>query len=82
YRWSLSLRETGTVLAVIDAPVSFAPFVVVGGKVIYLAQPAMWRENGVTIRQPLRLRALDLATGAEAWQAVVRDSAYRGPVPP
>ncbi len=82
YRWSISDRGTGAVLAVLDAPVSLAPFVVVGGKVIYLAQPSLRRENGVTIRQPLRLRALDLANGAESWQAVVRDSAYRGPIPP
>jgi len=82
YRWSISDRATGAVLAVLDAPVSFAPFVVAGPKVIYLAQPSMRRENGVTIRQELRLRALDLSTGAESWQAVVRDSAYRGPVPP
>ncbi|MEP7009564.1 MAG: hypothetical protein ABJC13_04505 [Acidobacteriota bacterium] len=82
YRWSISVRQTGSVLAVLDVPVSFAPFVVVGGKVIYLAQPSLRRENGVTIGQPLRLRALDLQTGAESWQAVVRDSAYRGPIPP
>jgi hypothetical protein len=82
YRWSISDRATGAVVAVLDAPVSFAPFVVAGPKVIYLAQPSLWRENGVTIRQELRLRALDLATGAVGWQAVVRDSAYRGPIPP
>ncbi len=82
YRWSISDRATGTVLAVLDAPVSLAPFVVSGQNVIYLAQPSLRRENGVTIRQELRLRALDLATGAESWQAVVRDSAYRGPIPP
>lgn len=82
YRWSISDRATGNVLAVLDAPVSLAPFVVSGPKVIYLAQPSLRRDNGVTIRQELRLRALDLATGAESWQAVVRDSAYRGPIPP
>lgn len=82
YRWSISDRAAGTVIAVLDMPVSLAPFVVADGKVIYLAQPSMRREDGVTLRQPLRLRALDLATGGEVWQAVVRDSVYRGPIPP
>jgi hypothetical protein len=82
YRWSISVRGTGSVIAVLDAPVSFAPFVVVGRNVIYLAQPSMRRESDMTIRRPLRLRALDLATGADVWQAVVRDSAYSGPIPP
>lgn len=82
YRWSISDRGTGAVEAVLDAPVSLAPFVVAGGQVIYLAQPALWRDDGVMIHKPLRLRALDLATGAERWQAAVRSSAYGGPIPP
>lgn len=82
HRWSISDRATGAVVAVLDAPVSLAPFVVADGKVIYLAQPSMWRDNGVMIHKPLRLRALELATGAESWQAVVRSSAYGGPIPP
>ncbi len=82
YRWSISDRATEKVIAVLDAPVSLAPFVVVGNQVIYLAQPEVRRENGLTLHKPLRLRSLDLSTGAEVWQAVVRDSAYRGPVPP
>ncbi len=82
YRWSISDRSQGAVVAVLDAPVSLAPFVVAGGKVIYLAQPAMWRDNGVMIQKPLRLRALELATGEESWQAAVRNSAYGGPIPP
>ncbi len=82
YRWSIADRTTGAVVAVLDAPVSLAPFVLAGPRVVYLAQPSVRREEGATIRQPLRLRALDLATGGEAWQVAVRDSAYRGPVPP
>ncbi|HEV7669470.1 MAG TPA: hypothetical protein VGS22_13175 [Thermoanaerobaculia bacterium] len=82
YRWSISVRETGAVLAQLDVPVALAPFVVVGRNVVYLAQPSARRENDEMIRQPRRLRALDLATGNEAWQAVVRDFAYSGPIPP
>lgn len=82
YRWSISDRATGAVVAVLDAPVSLAPYVVFDGRVIYLAQPALSRDRGVTVRKPLRLRALDLATGAESWQAAVRSSAYGGPIPP
>lgn len=82
YRWSISDRATGGVVAVLDAPVSLAPFVVFDGKVVYLAQPSLRREGNATIRRPLRLSALDLATGAEVWQAAVRNSVYTGPIPP
>ncbi len=82
FRWSVSLVETGAVVAVLDAPVSLAPFVVVGANVIYIAQPSARRAPSGMLRRPLRLQALDLSTGAEAWQAVVRDAAYGGPVPP
>ena len=34
------------------------------------------------VDKPLRLRAVDLQTGAEAWEAAVVDTTFRGPFPP
>jgi hypothetical protein len=59
-----------------------APFVVSGSRIVYVAQPAMRVEGKKMIEEPLRLRALDLKTGAEMWTALVTDTAYRGPFPP
>jgi hypothetical protein len=59
-----------------------SPFVVSGSRILYVALPSVHKEGGKMIDEPLRLRALDLKTGAEMWTAVLTDSAYRGPFPP
>ena len=81
YRWTVT-DAAGRTVGTVDAPVSMAPFVVSGSRILYVAQPAMRVEGKKTIEEPLRLRALDLKTGAEMWSAVVTDTAYRGPFPP
>lgn len=88
YRWTVTETATGQEAAnrtwTLDAPVSMAPFVVAGSQLLYVAQPAAWREtqDGPLVDKPLRLRALDLRTGAELWAVAVADPAYRGPFPP
>jgi hypothetical protein len=67
---------------VIDAPVSMAPFVVVGSRLLYVAQPSARRSGEATVSEPLRLRALDVRSGAELWVLPIVDTAYRGPMPP
>jgi hypothetical protein len=55
----------------------------VGSRLYYVAQPSTRRAGGgELLRQPLRLRALDLRSGAEQWAVPVVDTAYRGPFPP
>lgn len=88
HRWTVSEAATGPGAGkrtwTLDAPVAMAPFAVSGSQLLYVAQPAAWRETqgGPLVDRPLRLRALDLRTGAELWAVALADTAYRGPFPP
>lgn len=82
YRWTVTDAATGTVIGAVDAPVSMAAFVVSGTRILYVAEPSMRKEGKQLIQKPLRLKALDLQTGAEMWEAPMADSVYRGPFPP
>lgn len=81
YRWTISDAATGAVLGSLVSRVSMSPFVVVGNQLIHVAQPAARREGSKVIDQPIRLRAVDLATGQELWSRELRSTDYRGPSP-
>lgn len=81
YRWTIT-NAAGVKLGSVEAPVSMAEFVVSGNQLFYVAQPSVRKEENKLIEQPLRLRALDLRTGAELWASAVVDSTFRGPFPP
>lgn len=81
YRWTISDRATGTVLGSFPAEVSMSPFVVVGNRLIHVAQPGLLAAGGKLVDQPLRLRAVDLATGHELWTREIFDTEFRGAMP-
>lgn len=81
YRWTVT-DASGARVGTLDAPVSMAPFVVSGSRILYVAQPSVRIEGGKTVQEPLSLLALDLRTGAKLWSVPVADSTYRGPFPP
>jgi len=81
YRWTVT-DASGARIGTLDAPVSMAPFVVSGSRILYVAQPSVRVEGGKTIQEPLSLQALDLRTGTKLWSVPVADSTYRGPFPP
>lgn len=81
YRWTVT-DAAGAALGTVNAPVSMAPFVVAGNRILYVAEPAVLKEGDKFVEKPLRLKALDLQTGAEQWEAPVVESTYRGPFPP
>ncbi|HEX6901201.1 MAG TPA: PQQ-binding-like beta-propeller repeat protein [Thermoanaerobaculia bacterium] len=81
YRWTVTDAATGAVVGAVDAPVSMAPFVVSGTRILYVAEPGMRKEGNQFVQKPPRLRALDLQTGAEMWEAPTVDPTYRGPLP-
>lgn len=81
YRWTLT-DASGATVGTFVAPVSMAPFVVSGSRVLYVAEPTLRKEGSQFVDKPLRLRAVDLQTGAEAWEAAVVDTTFRGPFPP
>lgn len=81
YQWTIADARTGAVLGTLRAEASMAPFAVVGTRLVHVAQPTITLEEGKMVDRPLRIRAMDLATGREAWRREIRDTAWRGPVP-
>jgi hypothetical protein len=81
YQWTISDARTGAVLGTLRAEASMAPFAVVGTRLIHVAQPSILLEGEKMVDRPLRIRAVDLTTGREAWRREIRDTAWRGPVP-
>lgn len=81
YQWTISDARTGAVLGTLRSEASMAPFAVAGGRLIHVAPPSIRLEEGKMVERPLRIRAVDLATGREAWRREIRDTAWRGPVP-
>lgn len=81
YKWTISDRATGAVLGSFSAEVSMSPFTVAGKRLIHVVQPSFVIEGGKVVEQPLRLRALDLATGRELWAQEILDTEFRGAIP-
>lgn len=81
YQWTISDAKTGAVLGTLRSEASMSPFAVVGTRLVHLAQPTLRMEGDELVERPLRLRAVDLTTGREAWHREILDTAWRGPVP-
>jgi hypothetical protein len=81
YRWTIS-DPAGASLGTFDSPVSMAPFIVLGTRLYYVAQPESQRAGAVMATAPLRLRALDVRAGTELWAVPVGDTVYRGKMAP
>lgn len=81
YQWTISDAKTGAVLGTLRAEASMAPFAMAGTRLIHVAQPSIRAEGEKMVDRPLRIRAVDLATGREVWRREIRDTAWRGPVP-
>jgi len=82
FRWSIHQRVSGAKVGEFGAHWSWAPFVVLGAQIIYLTPPYMRRTDQKLAEEPNKFRAADLATGRELWAWPVRDTAYRGLIPP
>jgi hypothetical protein len=82
YLWAIYSLETREKIAEIRMPTSAAPFFVSNSMLVIVSRPFGRRINGKWTEEPLELRAFDLKTRGEAWQAPLRDTAYRGPFPP
>lgn len=80
YRWTIS-NGAGDVLGVVDAPVSIAPFVVSGSQILYVAPAAGYRDGDRFVSEPLRLRAVDVRSGAQLWAVPVLDASFALPPP-
>lgn len=82
YRWTLYERSSKQRLGEVLDHFSTAAFFVTGKTLVYLAHPYERLSGKKMEAKELRLRAMDLSTGFEIWQREVRDTSYRGPMPP
>lgn len=82
YRWTVA-EPGGESLGNLQLPLAYAPFFVSDSRLLYIAPPMILRdENGGFEVLPLRITALELASGKEAWSAALLDPTYRGELPP
>jgi hypothetical protein len=75
-------RQSGARIGAFQSPVAAVPFYVTDSRAVYELGPSQQRTAAGLVEQPRTIRAVDLGTGNEVWSTPVRDSTYRGPVPP
>jgi photosystem II stability/assembly factor-like uncharacterized protein len=83
-RYTLSVydRDTGKKLGQFKSHVAAVQFYVSDKHVVYETGPYVRRIDDQLKEEPLKVRLVDLQTGAERWSRPVRDTALRGPFPP
>jgi hypothetical protein len=79
YRWTIDSVD-GARIGELRNAFPQAPFFVAGRLVVFESRPSIRRVDGRLVKEPLALRAFDLA-GAEAWVSPLRDTAFYGPFP-
>lgn len=82
YRWTIYHRGSGDLVGELRHPASVAPLMVAGSIFLYETRPVLRRVDGEWLAEPLMVRAADALSGLEIWALEVRDTEYRGPVPP
>jgi hypothetical protein len=82
YALSIHERASGKKPGEFKSHLPFVPFFVVDSLVVFETEAYSRRVGKTLVEEPLKLRAVDLTTGKEAWSRVVRDTKYRGPYPP
>jgi len=81
YRWAIHERASAKRAAELRMHWSYAPFLVLGSRLIYQTPAYMRRADDRLVEESKKLRAADLASGRELWAWPIRDTAYRGPIP-
>ena len=81
YLWTIHERS-GARLGEIRAHVRSAPFFVSGTQVVYQTEPYARRVGAELVEEPVRIRAVDLQTGAQSWSHAIRDITDRDAPPP
>jgi len=87
YQLTIHDRGTGNVLGKLASHVPTVPFYVSTASsgppiLVYATPPFTRQEEGRLVREPLRVRALNLANGVEVWSRDVRDPSLRRAPPP
>ncbi len=82
YQWDI-YNASGTLLGSISEQFSRSDFMVFNEAVlVYVAEPVQIRADNEMVAYPLRLVAVELATGHSLWSQPIRDTRYQGPYPP
>lgn len=81
YHWSLYTRG-GALVGEVKSHRSAAPFLVAGSLLMFEGSPYVVKRGEELVDQPLRVVAVDLATGVEAWAQPVLQVDFAGPFPP
>lgn len=79
YQWTIRERETGKQIGQIRSHISFTPFVVRESTITFSTTP--FRRKG-SPAEPAKLRAVSLESGKELWSVAVRETVWRGTLPP
>ncbi|HWW85504.1 MAG TPA: hypothetical protein VNZ26_18035, partial [Vicinamibacterales bacterium] len=82
YQWTITDRQTGQQVGRIRAHSAMSPFAVSGNMLVYESFPSTRQTPNGIIREPLKIHAINLSSGTEAWNREIRDTAMRGPFPP
>ncbi len=82
YKWEFFSLETGEAAGNILDSFSLGQFFLEDHLVILVTPPYARLENGRMVEYPRRLRAIRLNTSQLLWDHPIRDTQYRGPMPP
>lgn len=82
YRWTIFDRTTERQVGELRAHVSQSAFVVTDKLIIFDTGPISRMSEEGLLQQPPMVRAVDLESGGEVWSRPVRDTDYRGSIPP
>lgn len=80
--WAVFSLETGAKVAELRHDTPGARFFLFGSRLIHETNVSAQRVGARLVVEPGKLRAVDLETGTELWSHPIRDTKYRGPVPP
>jgi len=80
--WSIYSLETGERVAEVPVPLAGTPFFIWKSRLIHRSPPLSKHVEGQWISEPLKVRSIEAASGVEIWARSIRDTAYRGPLPP
>jgi hypothetical protein len=83
YEWSIWERASAERVGSVRDFQLQNHFAVIGPMLLYELAPHSFRaENAELVTRPLSIQAVDLKTGVTQWRLPIRDTKYRGPLPP
>ncbi|HEV3261806.1 MAG TPA: hypothetical protein VG013_33460 [Gemmataceae bacterium] len=82
YTLTVYARGTRKPLGKFTSRFSLRPFFVTDSRVVFETRPYVHRTETGLVNEPSRIRAVDMRTGKEIWSRQIRDTAFRGAMPP